>query len=218
MKRNTLLIFSIAALTFSACGDDDRPMTTTDGGGDSGTPDSTINTPDGSTEDDASTVDNRTRECGMITPSLRTFWDEPRCAQATQECISACEDTACITACIQADETPARTEAGLTIDCGFCLSYEPFVCLYNNGCDTEIADFACCANDKCSGLTGEAAQQCSSSMCASEGQAQNTCIAANRASCTSALDSCYPTGSDADGGTGDAGTDAAVDAGADAGA
>ncbi len=164
-----------------------------------GRPDATFNQPDATVSTpDASVVDNRTRMCGMYGPPLRSLWDEPRCEAATATCIANCDvDTqeqleACAQSCVSSDGATPRTQDGLTIDCQFCLTYEAFRCYYESGCDVQIADFACCFEDKCTGLTGSAAQSCANSMCPVEGQAQNSCFQATRSSCSSATDSCFP--------------------------
>lgn len=241
MKRNTILIFSIAALTLAACGDDDGGRTggDADGSTDSST-DAPLNEDDASVQDDGSQqVDNRTRQCGM-SQTLTEFVNTAMCETDTKGCLEACgsdlegcieeaetqqdqqacimEAQTCETACFDADETVTtlQTQDGpMMFGCDDCILYEQIDCIYNNGCDEEFADFQCCAFDAgCLNVPADQQQTCVQQNCSAQGQAYQVCSQQAAQSCTTALDACFSGGAEGDAGTGDGG---AEDAGADAG-
>ena len=93
----------------------------------------------------------------------------PRCEAATADCLSACGDQACATACLTNDPTPGvDVGGGTTLDCNLCFNYQTNVCV-SDGCPTEFAAFICCAEDN--GCTNP--NDCGA--CATEQGALNSC-------------------------------------------
>lgn len=198
MKRNTLLIFSIAALTFSACGDDDGRNPTNDGGSDDATMDAPINTPEGGTPDGSKEDAAKPRRCAPD-PTTPT---EAACSADLAPCIQDCsskpqgEQEACVTACQNA-EMPA---------CANCISAVVLGCSAKDGdaCFAAYQAAACCQVDNnCQDAS------CVTANCSEESAALQSCATGQTVCIQQAYSVCLPA-AESDGGA----PDATVDAGA----
>jgi hypothetical protein len=99
------------------------------------------------------------------------------CAAATQTCLEACEDEACVDTCFAADPDPDG--------CGECLESAYVSCVNAAGCQEAYDALECCV-DMC---TDPESDECYTTTCATESTAYDTCTTAREDSCDDSV--CY---------------------------
>lgn len=179
-------------------GDDDGPLVWTPG--DAGQTLPPIDVPPPS----ASDAGVAGRACAMPRTPLPAAV-LPRCAASTRECIDACpsaaDPDACRETCIGSDTTPPETASMYGIACDSCIYLQLFACIDAAGCHDGVAEFFCCAADKCPAGSPEG---CGEQRCGAELMAALTCGYYAKMEClelTSDLSGqCFAPGDDADGG------------------
>jgi len=148
MNKLTISL-TIFAMALTGCGDDDRP-------GDIVIPDSGT-TDMGPVGTDMGGTDSGSgpRMCEEGLPNLVELNMDPmamgmllpRCEAGTVDCINDCTDTACQTACLEADTTPGvDIGGGQVLNCETCFNVQFNACLFD-ACPSEGTALLCCAED-----------------------------------------------------------------------
>jgi len=190
MNKLTISL-TIFAMALGGCGDDDRDGDDTITLMDSG-PATDMGT---GTDLGTGTDGGGTRSCEQPLPNLVDLNMDPmamgmllpRCEAATVDCVNACEDLDCQTACLQADTTPSvDIGAAQPLDCELCFNVQFNSCLFD-ACPTQGADFLCCTEDQgCSDINNCPA-------CGTESDAFSACAMPAASGCFTAdyLAACF---------------------------
>ncbi|HJL19411.1 MAG TPA: hypothetical protein RMH99_27340 [Sandaracinaceae bacterium LLY-WYZ-13_1] len=147
MRRIGICLACCTALALGAgCDDRDPDITLMDSGsGDGDDAGMMMGDPDSGpmTDPDSGSM---TRECEMNLDPFPAALG-PRCSADTQTCLEACADGACINTCLMNDDTPPEMSGSVSVDCAFCIQYNQFYCLEQNGSADQVHAFNCCIED-----------------------------------------------------------------------
>ncbi|AUX46027.1 hypothetical protein SOCE26_075300 [Sorangium cellulosum] len=96
----------------------------------------------------------------------------PRCSADTLACALACETSACLVDCLEADATPSRVFQGARVDCLGCIDHQIEACAARMSCQRSVAALNCCIEERCGGTFDSACED----RCALELDAYDRCI------------------------------------------
>lgn len=115
--------------------------------------------------------------CGVHT---FTHYAGSYCSAATLECVSGCTDAECEQACLDADVDPDN--------CNGCVYANFLSCQAAGGCQSELDEYTCCMDENC---PAGSASGCSSTYCASEVAAAQSCFDVVGSGCSGYANDCF---------------------------